>query len=73
MYITPLSAAVKDDVGRVGKQKVRNRWLVAYTLLHNPSLRLLRAGHLREQLRVELRGDEEKITGSAPDPATTVY
>jgi hypothetical protein len=67
------SNSVKDDVGRVGKQKVRNRWLVAYTLLHNPSLRLLRAGHLREQLRVELRGDEEKITGSAPDPATTVY
>ena len=31
------------------KKQARNRWAVAYTLVHNPSLRPLRAAQLKEQ------------------------
>ena len=37
------------------KQQARNRWAVAYTLVHNPSLRPLRATQLKEQ--EELQSD----------------
>ena len=30
-------------------RRIRNRWLVAYTLINNPSLRPLRAPQLQEQ------------------------
>lgn len=40
------------------KQQARNRWAVAYTLVHNPSLRPLRAAQLKQQASTEeINGD----------------
>ena len=39
-------------------RRIHNRWLVAYTLINNPSLVPLRASHMEAQGKE--RGEEEK-------------
>ena len=54
-----LTAELVVDSTPTSKQRIRNRWLVAYTLVRNPSLRPLTAARLREQRREVLAGEEE--------------
>lgn len=43
------------------KKQIQNRWLVAYTLVHNPCLCQLRASNLRaeENVKDDVKGDVE--------------
>ena len=51
------------DSNLTKKRRIRNRWLVAYTLLRNPSLRPLTAARLREQ---------ESTTEVVTEPGTEI-
>ena len=44
----------------VGNKQVRNRWLVAYTLLRNPSLQELTARRIKEKKALEMEVIEEE-------------
>ena len=54
------------DSNLTKKRRIRNRWLVAYTLLRNPSLRPLTAARLREQESTT----EVVQAGEATEPGT---
>ena len=43
-----------------GNKQVRNRWLVAYTLLRNPSLQELTARRIKEKKVLEMEVIEEE-------------
>ena len=45
----PLHSDSTDPVKK--NRRIRNKWLVAYTLIHNPSIRPLRASQLHAQHR----------------------
>ena len=42
------------------RQKIRNRWLVAYTLLNNPSLQSLRGSKLKDKDEASTCADAEQ-------------
>ena len=48
------------DSFSVKSRRIRNRWLVAYTLLHNPSVRPLRASGLPAHDDQQDQGKEQE-------------
>ena len=43
-------------------RRVHNRWLVAYTLLRNPSLQELRASRIKEKREMKDSGEDQGIS-----------
>lgn len=49
------------------KRQIQNRWLVAYTLVHNPCLCKLRASNLRAEESVKRDYPELNMNGDDPE------
>jgi hypothetical protein len=64
--LTDGSDREEDKGGSVRDRKARNRWLVAYTLVHNPSLRPLRAAQL-------ISGCGQEEAGNGAEKAVNEY
>ena len=52
------------DLGISTPRRIRNRWLVAYTLVRNPSLQELTASNLSSGSNADKKEGEEEEAGS---------